>query len=115
MNINICAGFLKHRARIEHQSNSVDNYGEQSETWTELRTVWANIRHIKASEVHKLEQDYGRIDSEITIRHASDITTSMRFVINGATYYAVGTPLNLDEQSRFLIVPVRKHDVNNLG
>lgn len=118
MNISICAGMLKHRAVIETQSDGIDDYGQQEKAWLSFATVWCHIKHrnhFKAMELFALDQSYGRIDSEVTIRYRGDIDRQMRVSINGKFYHQVAPPENIDEQNKWLLLRCRYHEANNLG
>ena len=57
----INAGTLRKRITLQQQSTSVDTYGQQITTWTDVATVWASIepsvgRELMAAQAVRLDQ-----------------------------------------------------------
>ena len=57
----ISAGTLRKRITLQQQSSSVDTYGQQISTWTDVATVWASIepsvgRELIAAQAVRLDQ-----------------------------------------------------------
>ena len=57
----INAGTLRKRITLQQQSISVDTYGQQITTWTDVATVWASIepsvgRELMAAQAVSLDQ-----------------------------------------------------------
>ena len=87
----LSAGTLRKRITLQQQSLSVDSYGQQVITWTDVATVWASLepsvgRELVAAQAVRLDQP-----TTITIRwqpsFASPRTVAaMRAVYNGRTF-----------------------------
>jgi len=62
------AGRLRHRVRIEQQTQSVDQFGAPTKTWsTEIETN-ASIDSVSAREMFAAERDVGEETFRITMR-----------------------------------------------
>ncbi len=64
----IRAGQMSRRITLQQQTTSVDSYGQQASTWTDVATVWAAIepsvgRELMAAQAVSLDQP-----TTITIR-----------------------------------------------
>jgi SPP1 family predicted phage head-tail adaptor len=87
----LSAGTLRKRITLQQQSPSVDSYGQQSLTWTDVATVWASIepsvgRELMAAQAVSLEQP-----TTITIRWqplfaSPKAVAAMRVVYNGRIF-----------------------------
>jgi len=89
--MTLSAGALRKRITLQQQSPSVDSYGQQSLTWTDVATVWASIepsvgRELMAAQAVSLEQP-----TTITIRWqplfaSPKAVAAMRVVYNGRIF-----------------------------
>lgn len=87
----IRAGQLSRRITLQQQSPSVDTYGQQITTWTDVATVWASIepsvgRELMAAQAVSLDQP-----TTITIRWQPAFASPkavavMRAVYNGRIF-----------------------------
>ena len=83
---------------IKQQTTEQNEIGEPIQTWTEVATVWANIKHKSGSEAMKADQDVSIVQASIRIRRRTDVTAAMR-VYHGATVYEIKAVLP-DEERR---------------
>lgn len=89
--MTLSAGTLRKRITLQQQSPSVDSYGQQSLTWTDVATVWASVepsvgRELMAAQAVSLEQP-----TTITIRWqpvfaSPKAVAAMRVVYNGRIF-----------------------------
>lgn len=87
----VSAGTLNKRITIQQQSPSVDSYGQQLTTWTDVATVWASIepsvgRELMAAQAVSLDQP-----TTITIRWQPAFTSpkavaAMRVIYHGRIF-----------------------------
>ncbi|WP_300338225.1 phage head closure protein [Accumulibacter sp.] len=87
----ISAGTLRKRITLQQQSQSVDSYGQQIATWTDVATVWASVepsvgRELMAAQAVSLDQP-----TTITIRWQAAFASpkavaAMRVVYNGRLF-----------------------------
>ena len=89
--MTLSAGTLRKRITLQQQSLSVDSYGQQVITWTDVATVWASLepsvgRELVAAQAVRLDQP-----TTITIRWQGAFgspraVAAMRAVYNGRTF-----------------------------
>lgn len=82
------AGQLNSRATIQRLTSGQDSIGQPATTWTDVATVWANIRHKSGSEAIKADKDVSIVQASIRIRRRTDVTAAMR-VLYGSTVYEI--------------------------
>mgnify|MGYP000199181455 CR=1 FL=1 len=79
----IRASTRKHRLLIEQRVTTKDSYGGQSETWSTVATVWANIRPLSGVALETAQQTYGKVSHTIEINYRAGLTQANRGVFNG--------------------------------
>lgn len=102
----LSAGTLRKRITLQQQSTSVDTYGQQIATWTDVATVWASVepsvgRELMAAQAVSLDQP-----TTITIRWqpafaSPKAVAAMRVVYNGRIFN-IHSVENEDERNRML-------------
>jgi len=105
------AGQLDRRITIEYKQVTQDaDYGTEIITWVPLvvqpgspttaAPMWANVVDVPPSRSEAVKQGLAlaRNQSRITIRHRSDVDSSMRITVHGETdviYQIVGGPAEI--------------------
>lgn len=89
--MTLSAGTLRKRITLQQQSTSLDTYGQQTVTWTDVATVWASLepsvgRELVAAQAVSLDQP-----TTITIRWQPAFANpkavaAMRVVYNGRIF-----------------------------
>lgn len=82
------AGALNSRVTLQQQSATQDALGQPVQTWTDVATVWANIKHVSGVESIKADALTSTVRASIQIRYKTGLTAGMR-VVNGATTYSI--------------------------
>ena len=77
---------LTDRVLIEQLGSSVDGIGQPVEAWTEVITVWANVKFLRGIESIKANQDTATVQVSIRTRKRAGITTAMRATFDGVVY-----------------------------
>jgi len=75
------AGDLNRRMRIERNGGGVDDLGQPIEGWTEVATVWCNVRMLTGKESLVSDTDVASATASIRIRFRTDIDNGMRAVL----------------------------------
>jgi len=75
------SGDLNRRVRIERNGGGVDDLGQPVEGWTEVGTVWANVRMLTGKETLMSDADVASATASIRIRFRTDIGNGMRAVL----------------------------------
>jgi SPP1 family predicted phage head-tail adaptor len=101
--MGINAGMLDKRITIQYQSKMQDSYGSEVITWTDLKTVWANVKPLSGREYNTAKQLYSESTTKITIRYRTGLDTSMRFFYNNKYYYILNV-VNSDEKNEELVL-----------
>lgn len=83
------AGTLNVRATIQQLAAGVDTLGQPVNTWSDVATLWANVRHASGSESIKADVLTSIVRASIRIRYRTDITTGMRVTAGVYTYNIV--------------------------
>lgn len=89
---------MNSRVTLQARSASVDALGQPVETWSDVATVWANIRHPSGLSAIKADADVSIVKASIRIRYRTDIDAGMR-VVHGARIYDIQAVLP-DESER---------------
>ena len=92
------AGRLNRRCTLQSPSQSVDAIGQPTPGWTDVATVWANIKVEKGMEHIRANADTAVNKVSIRVRYRTDLTAAMR-IVHGATVYAVNAVMP-DEAGR---------------
>lgn len=93
------AGLMRKRITIQQRATTVDSYGEQSSTWTDVKTVWASIDPATGSELYAAQSIRAEMTHAVKIRYLSGVTAKMR-VKYGSRYFNVTAVRNVDERNR---------------
>lgn len=92
------AGQLNARVTVQQQSTTPDALGQPTIAWTDLTTVWANIRHSSGVESIKADALTAVTRASIRVRYRTDVTTGMRAVAGSYTYNIVAVLPDLGQR-----------------
>ncbi len=80
------AGRLNERVTIEKATlGTADTRGEQLETWSDVATVWAEVRTLGGIETWKQRTVSASATHQVTIRWRSGVTSANRFKWDSST------------------------------
>lgn len=79
------AGILRDRIIIQHKTVTADGWGQEIEVWSDLATVWANVRFMSGKEYISANRETAQIQASIRIRIRS-VDSGMRVIFNGKVY-----------------------------
>lgn len=83
------AGQLNRLVTIQRLTQIKDEIGQIIGTdWTDVATVWANIRHLSGAEAIKADAPTSKVRASIRIRYRAGIDAGMR-VLHGSTAYDI--------------------------
>lgn len=86
------AGTLRHRITIQRQTETQDGGGQPLDQWTDVTTVWADVRSPTGLGAIKADAQAQVVKTSIRIRWRTDIASGMR-VVFGSTVYEIGAVL----------------------
>jgi SPP1 family predicted phage head-tail adaptor len=92
------AGKLNRRVTIKELTDGQDEIGQPVQTWTDVATVWAHIRHLSGVETIKADADTSSVKSAIRIRRRAGVDAGMRVYL-GAVVYEIKAVIP-DEETR---------------
>ena len=80
------AGRLNRRCTLQQPGTATDALGQPIPGWTDVATVWGDIRHLNGSESIKAGAVTSTVSASIRMRYRVDLRASMRVVANGTVY-----------------------------
>lgn len=81
-------GTLNRQVTIQRRDGGKDEYGQLTDTWVNVATVWASILHKSGLETVKSSVDISVVQTSVRIRYREDVTAAMR-VVYGNTLYDI--------------------------
>lgn len=82
------AGSLTTRLTIQAPGTAVDELGQPIPGWTDVATVWGDIRHMGGVESIKAGAVTSAVNASIRIRWRTGLDAGMRVLV-GATVYEI--------------------------
>jgi SPP1 family predicted phage head-tail adaptor len=95
-------GKLSRRVTIQQQSTTQDAYGQPVQTWTDVATVWAEIKDLSGREFLAAAAGQSATTSKIRVRFMDGILSSMR-IVDGADIYNIKVVLREGKTSLLLM------------
>lgn len=97
----IRAGKLRHKITIQKRSATTDEYGGESDVWTDFLTVRASVEPLQGREFYASQQMQAETTIRFRIRYAAGITPQMR-VSYGGRFFNISSIINPDEANHEL-------------
>ena len=94
-------GDLRHRITIQKLEMIQDSYGQATETWVDVVTVFAAVNPISGREFFKAETINSEITHRILIRYRKGIEPSMRVNFKGRIFTILSV-INFQEKNEAL-------------
>lgn len=111
----ITPGQLKHRISIMAPTLSIDDYGNQKETYTEKEKVWAYIE-VHASQTYQTNGEIHIVRKSIlAFRYREGITPKTRYMDGNKVYKATGAPVDACGRHRLIYVECVEELEDNEG
>lgn len=101
------AGTLRHRVAIQSATQSVDDFGSPTATWTTLATVYARVEAISGREYFAAAQKQSEVTHRVTVRYRDDVTPTMR-IMWGSVELLVESVLPDERQRQLEIMCVQQ-------
>ena len=79
-------GDLRQRITIQQASITPNTNGFEVETWTDFKTVWANVSNLFGREYYSAAQVNQESTVKFTIRYLAGLNENMRISFNGSYY-----------------------------
>jgi SPP1 family predicted phage head-tail adaptor len=102
------AGDLRHLVVIEKRAATQDTFGEQSQTWQTVDTVWADINPLSGREREAAQAINVEISHEITIWYQAQFSDPKVMAVYRVRYgtrlFNIHGTLNVDERNREITI-----------
>ena len=100
-------GRFDKRITIQTRSATLDDYGQQIDSWSDLATLWANIKPISGREKLKAGQVDSILTHTVAVRYNVSLTPprvvdAWRIVYNGR-YFNITSSMDLNEDRKYII------------
>ncbi|MCX7903040.1 MAG: phage head closure protein [Caloramator sp.] len=105
-------GDMKHRITIQKPVRVIDDSGFETETWEDLKTVWASISNLHGREYFEAATVNAEKTIKFTIRYINGIDSSMRISFKGKQYEITFID-NIKYENRFL--EIKALEVESIG
>jgi SPP1 family predicted phage head-tail adaptor len=80
------AGQLNNRVTLRQPVTAQDAVGQSYLTWTDLATVWANVKHLSGVSSIQGDADISTVKASIRIRYRAGLNAGMRAVVGTNVY-----------------------------
>lgn len=101
--VEMRAGRLRHRVRLQRKTAARDSYGAEVETWSDLDTIWASVEPISGREYFQVQQVQSEITHRIRMRYYSGLRFDDR-ILWGVRIFNIKTLMNIDERNAEMVV-----------
>ena len=88
-------GKMRYRVTIQRNMPVRDDFGQPADNWTDVATVWADVRFSSGKEFIAADKETASADASIRIRKRA-VTTDMRVVFEDEPYDIVAVLPALD-------------------
>ncbi|MDX7992960.1 phage head closure protein [Xenorhabdus littoralis] len=80
------AGRLRHRITLQHFQTDVLPSGQRAQSWQDIATVWAEVKHISGRELLAAGAALAETTVRVWLRYRSDVSPASRMVFRGQVY-----------------------------
>lgn len=94
-------GRLRHYVELQSASESINAYGERTESFAKYANAWARIEPLNGRELEHARQINGEISHRVTIRYNSNVAVKHRVVYDSRNF-EINAVINPDERNRYL-------------
>ncbi len=92
-------GKMRHKIELQQRKMEQDSHGEQVDTWTTQRTVFAGIETVRGREFEQGEALQSEVTHKVTVRYDATLTPDMR-IKYGDRYFQILHRINKNERDR---------------
>jgi SPP1 family predicted phage head-tail adaptor len=82
MSVRVSAGRLDRRITLQQKTITRGNLGGHQEVWTDVATVWAEVRELSGREIFNAKAVGSSATRMITLRHRSDVHADQRVMFS---------------------------------
>ena len=96
-------GDLRHRIVLRKKVVTEDELKQQSETWTDVVTIWACVEPLSGKEYFAAKQTNAEVSVKFTLRYLSGVKSDMRVAFKDRSF-EIQTVINPKERNRSLVL-----------
>ena len=100
-------GRLDKRITLQSRSATLDDYGQQINSWSDQGTVWANIKPVSGREKLKAGQVDSILSHTVAIRYNANFmpprTVDAWRIVYGTRYFNIIAAMDVDEAHQYII------------
>lgn len=95
-------GTMRKRLVIQDPQRTTDAIGGGSTTWSNVKTVWGEVKPASGREVYHGQQLEMRVTHKIKIRYRSDVSLSPKMrILLGSRVFNIRLIINEDERGDY--------------
>lgn len=102
------AGSLNRRGIIQDRATASGSYGEQSNTWADIATVWMSFEPLMGRELQAAQQINTEVTTKIVVRYqaqwADPIVMAKRRVTYRSRVFNIHAAMNSNESNVHIIL-----------
>jgi SPP1 family predicted phage head-tail adaptor len=99
---------LRHRVEIQRRVESLDEYGQDTEAWLPVATVWAAVESLRGRELEATATRLAEASHKIRIRYRAGIQPTMRLVGQDGRIFDIQAVIDPDDRRRELHLLARE-------
>jgi len=88
---------LRHRVIIQQNQPTINAFGEETEQWVDVATVWAAVEPIKGREFFAAQKENAETTARISIRYRTGILADMR-ILYGNKIFEINAIIDVEER-----------------
>lgn len=96
------AGPMRERITVQSKSVTRDAIGAEVVTWSDVATVWADAKPVRARELVAADQRQQEFEVRFLIRYLAGLDRENRVIWRGQPYAIVGDPIDVEARKRML-------------
>lgn len=111
------AGALRHRINIQSRSSTLDSYGHEINTWTDvLANVPASVEPISGNEKLRAPASASQLSHRVTVRYHSEFSDPASMaawrIVFGARIFNISSVRILDEKNAWVVIDCIEGSIN---
>ena len=83
MSYTLDSSTLRRRITIQSRTATLDSFGQQVTTWTNLVSCWASIEPLSGHELIAAQAVSSELSHTVTIQYRTTVTAAMRVLYQG--------------------------------
>ncbi len=101
------AGKLNRRITIQRRSATLDDYGQESAGWTDIATVWADVRPIGGREKMRSMAVESTLTHTVLVRYRTDLLPAVSAdawrIVYGTRILQITASMDQDDARKYII------------